>query len=129
MWRSNFNTAKKTGSRIRDVTDGTSNTFAIGEAIPEWSTHTWWWWYNGSTATCAIPLNAPARCRRTNNPTRDLRDCRGNWTNNYSFMSKHEGGGQFCMADGRVRFISENINLGTYRNLATIGNGEIVGEF
>lgn len=108
---------------IRDVTDGTSNTFAVGEAVPEWCTHTWWYWFNGSTATCAIPLNAPPR------PGRTLRQDWGYWPNNYSFMSRHEGGGQFLMGDGSTRFVSENIDMGMYRALASVRGGETIGEF
>ncbi|MFO0063687.1 MAG: H-X9-DG-CTERM domain-containing protein, partial [Planctomyces sp.] len=43
--------------------------------------------------------------------------------------SYHTGGAQFCMADGSVRFVSENISMTTYRRLATRDGGEIIGEF
>jgi hypothetical protein len=52
----------------------------------------------------------------------------GDWPNNYSFASQHVGGGQFLMGDGAVKFISENIDLQTYRNAATIDGGEVLGE-
>ncbi len=112
---------------IAAVTDGTSNTFMIGEAIPRWCTHTWWWWFNGTTATCAIPLNARAQhpnCQ-TGNKTADLNCAWGQWQNNYSFMSMHPGGGQFALADGSTRFVSETINLTVYRSLGTKQNGEV----
>jgi prepilin-type N-terminal cleavage/methylation domain-containing protein len=113
------------------VTDGTSNTFAIGEAVPKYCTHTWWWWFNGSTATCSVPLNAPAICAATPGASKDalLTACAGDWPNNYSFKSQHVGGGQFVLCDGSVKFISENIDLAVYRGLATIGGGEVIGEF
>ncbi len=117
---------------FKNVTDGTSNTFAIGEAVPEYCTHTWWWWFNGSTATCSIPLNAPPVCASVNpanSKNQNLIACAGDWPNNYSFKSQHVGGGQFTMADGAVRFVSENIDLGLYRSLATIAGGEVIGEF
>ena len=45
------------------------------------------------------------------------------------FSSHHTGGAQFCQADGSVRFISENIDKGVYRSLATINGGEVIGEY
>ena len=43
--------------------------------------------------------------------------------------SQHTGGVQVLLCDGSVRFISENIDLGTWRRLGTIQGGEVVGEF
>ncbi len=108
------------------ITDGTSNTFMIGEAVPRWCTHTWWFHFNGSTATCAIPLNAPAQCQNTGNRSADLDACWSDWANNYSFMSRHPGGGQFARADASVSFVSESIELTLYRQLATMAGGEAV---
>ncbi|MCL4193229.1 MAG: DUF1559 domain-containing protein [Thermoguttaceae bacterium] len=112
-------------TKMAAISDGTSNTFMIGEAVPRWCTHTWWWWFNGTTATCAIPLNANAVCQNTGNRVADLDACWGNWQNNYSFMSRHPGGAGFAMADASVRFVSQTIeHLNVYRGLATISNGE-----
>ena len=47
----------------------------------------------------------------------------------YSFYSKHSGGAQFLLGDGSVRFISQNVNQATYANLATIADGNVLGEF
>ncbi|MBR9804002.1 DUF1559 domain-containing protein [bacterium] len=44
----------------------------------------------------------------------------------YSF---HTGGAQFCLADGSVRFISENIDMSTLSALTSINGGEVLGEF
>ena len=41
----------------RDIKDGLSKTFAIGEAIPAWCDYSAWYSYEGATATCGIPLN------------------------------------------------------------------------
>lgn len=117
---------------FKNITDGTSNSFAVGEAVAKYCTHTWWWWFNGVTATCSVPLNAPAVCAAANPNNSDdqnLTLCAGDWPNNYSFKSQHVGGGQFTMCDGAVKFISENIDLTVYRTLATIAGGETVGEF
>ena len=106
-------------TRIRDLLDGTSNTFAIGEAQPGWTQWNWWYNPNAVTATCAIPLN------RVLKVPRNLND----WPNNYSFASKHPGGGQFTLGDASVRFVSETIDIAIYRALATISAGEVVGDF
>ncbi len=118
-------------SSFKNITDGTSNTFALGEAVPKYCIHTWWWWFNGVTATCSIPLNAPPVCASSPTASKDqlLVQCAGDWPNNYSFMSQHTGGGHFAMADGAVRFVSENIDLGLYRSVSTSAGGEVVGEF
>ena len=103
-------------TRIRDLTDGTSNTYIIGEAMPGWTAWNWWYNPNAVTATCAIPLNRVLKVPKA----------MGDWPNNYSFASRHTGGGQFGMGDGRVRLVSENIDTVTYRAFATISSGEVV---
>lgn len=106
-------------TRIADVRDGTSQTFAIGEASPDWSWHTWWYWFNASTATCAVPLNF----------WRIPEDTDDDWFYNYSFASRHHGGAHFCLVDGSVRFVSENIDRTVYRGAGTIQGAEAIGEF
>lgn len=43
--------------------------------------------------------------------------------------SRHTGGAQFTLADGSVRFVSENVDRQLYRGLMTIQGGEVIGEF
>lgn len=43
--------------------------------------------------------------------------------------SYHTGGVHVCMADGAVRFVSDNINLGTWQALGSRAGGEVLGEF
>ena len=43
--------------------------------------------------------------------------------------SFHPGGGNFAMADGSVRFISQNINLNTISNLICRDDGVPLGDF
>lgn len=109
-------------TRITDVTDGLSNTIALGETVASWTKWAWWFSENSSTATCAIPLNAliPGISQGG-----DISD----WANTYGFMSRHVGGSNFALADGSVRFISENVYPGVYSDLATIQGSEIVGEY
>lgn len=117
-------------TKIAAIQDGTSNTYMIGEAIPAYCTHSWWWWFNGTTATCAVPPNASAQnssCQ-TGNRNADLICARGDWPNNYSFMSSHPGGLQFAFADGSVSFVAETININIYRAHATKASGEVTSQ-
>ena len=43
--------------------------------------------------------------------------------------SRHTGGVQMLLCDGSVRFVTENINLGTWRAIGTRDGGEVLGEF
>ncbi|WP_237729349.1 DUF1559 domain-containing protein [Schlesneria paludicola] len=47
----------------------------------------------------------------------------------YAARSAHVGGVQISMGDGSVRFISDNINLGTWQSLGDRADGTTVGEF
>ena len=102
--------------------DGMSNTLAIGESVPEWCAWSAWYWHEGSTATCAIPLNytIPGAPRG-----HDLYDR----ANNSGFMSRHPGGGVFGLADGSTRFVHDNIDRLIYLGLATIDGMEPPEEF
>lgn len=113
-------------TKIAAVLDGTSTTFAVGEAVPEWCTHTWWYHPNGVTATTAVPLNQRAiraNCQ-SGNKLADLICARSDWPNNYSFMSKHTGGAFFGMCDGSTHFIGDNIDILAYRRLGSMMDGQ-----
>lgn len=43
--------------------------------------------------------------------------------------SRHKGGSQVTLGDGGVRFISENIDAGTWQRLGRREDGQVVGEF
>jgi prepilin-type N-terminal cleavage/methylation domain-containing protein/prepilin-type processing-associated H-X9-DG protein len=111
---------KKT--KIADITDGTSNTFLVGEDIPEIDAHCAWFYANGSIGTCAIVPNVIKK------PNGTFYDPYGDWPEIYSFRSRHVGGINFGFADGSVRFVRDSIPLTTYRALATINSGEVTGD-
>jgi hypothetical protein len=99
---------------LTDITDGTSNTFMLGEVSPKYNVSCTWVHTTDSIATCAIP---PNNMLYVSDPT--------NWTMVQSFRSSHMGGLFFAYADASVHFISDSIDLPTYRAMATIQGGEI----
>jgi len=105
--------------RMATITDGTANSFAVGEDVPAWSVWSWWYNQNASVATCGIPLNYRRGIEK-------LEPFASSWQRNYSFYSLHPAGGNFAMCDASVRFVSDNIDTITYRALATVEGGEAI---
>jgi len=105
-----------------ELRDGSTHTFALGEALPELCAWSAWYWWDGSTATCAIPLNY----KQPNVPTQEFAQRR---EVNYSFRSRHSGGANFGLCDGSGRYVSEDIDLAVYRSLATIDGGELPADY
>jgi prepilin-type N-terminal cleavage/methylation domain-containing protein/prepilin-type processing-associated H-X9-DG protein len=103
------------------ITDGTANTFLIGEAVPAWSQWTTWCYINATTATCGIPLNF--KHPNVLSGAESMEQRRGDWNNNYSFYSRHPNGGQFAMCDGSVKFVPDTVDFTTYKRLATCAGG------
>jgi prepilin-type N-terminal cleavage/methylation domain-containing protein/prepilin-type processing-associated H-X9-DG protein len=131
-------------ARFAQITDGTSNTFAIGEA---WggadyrtSSHYGPWGLNGvhtgvhgrvvsNSSTTLQPANAAAY--------RDQWHLNASWTNTdpkqrvyaWVFSSGHTGGGHFLLCDGSVRFVSDNMDYTNFVRAAYTHDGEVLGEF
>ena len=122
FWRADI---RKGDLRLTDIRDGTSNTFMIGEDVPELIIWNDWAHPNHAIGTCAIPPNTGVTVGTGSPPSLGKEDS-GNWPERYSFRSRHPGGLQFALADGSVRFIAETIPLQTYRAIATIKGGETV---
>ena len=100
--------------RISQITDGTSNTFLVGEDVVGHNNHSTAYYSNGDYASTHAPPNYMPKP-----PTPD------NWPNVISFRSLHPSGLQFAFADGSVRFVQQNINYDTWRFLSTKEGGEI----
>ncbi len=98
------------------VKDGLSNTFLIGEDVPQQNRWCSWPYANNAYGTCAIPPNFTWADTNW-------------WPNTWSFRSNHPAGLQFAFADGSVHFIRADIELAVYRGLATRYGKEAVGGF
>ena len=124
--------------RLSLITDGTSNTLAIGERSTENFAATW----AGVDASggCAMADNqsvlGTAFYPLNQKPVSEYVDCEG--TGSANFSSVHPGGAFFLLADGSVRFLAETIDsrpttgvrpTGLYQKLAHRSDGEIIEEF
>jgi hypothetical protein len=127
------------GIRYRDIRDGASNTIFVGEIadIPDGLG-----WASGTRATLrnagsginsapgfprpvapSLPLGQGA-AEPAAPPAKDalLLQVGG-------FGSYHTGGSHFLIGDGSVRFISQNVNPATLKNLANRADGQLMADF
>lgn len=109
--------------------DGTSATLLIGEDIynpgnPGHLNYGLGYAWAHPVEACAV-ANVPINAKRPDGTPY----ANGDWLGQNGFRSRHAGGAHFAMADGSVRFLSENMALGLYRALATLQGGEVAGDF
>ncbi len=126
---------------IAQITDGTSNTYMVGEIVPPCNDHhrNGWLHFNAPWVTTTAPINFPNFCEGRRAPdTAALATQFGipagcfDWNDHgfsHGFKSQHTGGVQAVLCDGSVRFISDNINYLTHQRLGDRRDGEVVGEF
>jgi len=129
------------GVRFRDVTDGLSNTIMVGEStycssnvsaasratVPPTEFRDWPIWIgSGGQSDESVRING-----RFNSPinARTSFNRMALAVNDDNAFSYHVGGAQFCLGDGSVRFISENVDTRTYDWLHDKRDGQVLGEF
>ena len=119
-------------AKMRDITDGTSNTIFFGEVRAGCSgiVRNGWSWSAGADgrANTLIPINYDC-CHTTNANASQYQDPCVNWAGAdvaLGFKSMHPGGANFGLGDGSVRFLSETIDLWTYRYLGDHRDGQPV---
>jgi prepilin-type N-terminal cleavage/methylation domain-containing protein len=133
-WGGAFGENSKLG--LRDITDGSSNVILVGER------------YTPAESNQNTPATTAGDCiwagTLVNNST-------GSWlqalvvgeattpinallgttprVDTAGFGSLHVGGCHFLMGDGATRFISQNVDMNTYRVLSRIADGSVIGDF
>jgi prepilin-type processing-associated H-X9-DG protein len=128
-------------TRLKDITDGSSHTLAVGERnyfLEPWVEGSWWQGRGApfrlvqtmcavSTKNVFAPINADRAvhgCWRSD--TECPEGAPSTLLRNYLFFgSAHPGGAYFLLADGSVQFLDESIDLDVYWGMAT-RNGEEV---
>lgn len=113
--------------KLKQITDGLSNTIFFGEVRRECSRTVQSGWAatlnSQGQGTTAIPINWDS-CHA------DLQDdrCRypNNWNSQHGFKSLHPGGVNVVMGDGAVRFLSDDIDHSAYQYLGAKDDGFVV---
>jgi prepilin-type processing-associated H-X9-DG protein len=118
---------------LASVTDGTSQTFAVGERSQNLSRGSW----TGAVTNAAVPLvalQAEAGLDPEGGGALVLSHTgEGHGPNSPSglahgdqYWSLHPGGANFLFVDGSVRFIKEQVGFTIFQSLATRNGGEVL---
>ena len=116
---------------IKNITDGTSKTFLVGETIYQHLPRTHYGWGQGARTEqygSGFLVNAAA----TKNVINSMSQQAAAGSHAYvimhtTFSSSHPGGAQFLTADGGVSFVSEDVNLSIYQQMGVVNDGSPVG--
>jgi prepilin-type processing-associated H-X9-DG protein len=117
--------------KMKDISDGTTHTFIVGELAWDSGPQRVWMAGGGSATNLETymytsknifhPLNTACRFAAIDNPGRPCPYA----NNDVSFGSKHPGGCHFLMCDGSVQFIREEIPLDILKSLASRKSNEV----
>lgn len=133
-------------TRMKTITDGSTNTIFVVERTTEndgststncggspcsWSGGLWIGPRLISSAVAWHPgvSSLDVGSSGGGSTTYNINGSSATWGSAWIASSSHEGGIHIVLGDGSVRFLSENINLGTYLALVTPNKKEIIGEF
>jgi prepilin-type N-terminal cleavage/methylation domain-containing protein len=111
--------------KLRQITDGLSNTIFVGEVRARCSKHTsegWAYSHSGNgLISTLVPINWDS-C--VDDPK--ARNCRhwDTWVGDVGFKSAHPGGALFVLGDASVQFLPESIDPRVYNVLGGKADGE-----
>jgi prepilin-type N-terminal cleavage/methylation domain-containing protein/prepilin-type processing-associated H-X9-DG protein len=122
------------GCQIRDITDGTSNTIAMGEFNYRLADYRW------SAFSCTGNRSLHGQSRWGGHrwgvgyPTFSIGNMSGTLNLNVNanaatWRSDHSGGVHFLMCDGSVRFVGNSTDENVLDHLHTRAGNEVIGEF
>jgi prepilin-type N-terminal cleavage/methylation domain-containing protein/prepilin-type processing-associated H-X9-DG protein len=120
--------------RIADITDGTSNTFMVGERKSGGGC--WAGLWAGKDDTQGSPVNFQALVGYTSYRMQDGYTDTGVTTAYVAFSSQHPTGCNFALCDGSVRFVNQSISYhyettppytATYSKLGDRNDGGVLG--
>jgi len=119
--------------RLRDITDGTSNTLLAGERPPSPDYWYGWWYAAGSIGTVDTIVGVrglsdnsdPGAANCPAGPYHFVSGQIDNVCDAFHFWSVHIGGAHFALADGSVRFLTYSVDP-IMPALASRAGGEVV---
>jgi prepilin-type N-terminal cleavage/methylation domain-containing protein len=126
------------GRSIAQISDGTSNTVFVGEVFRGKSLYNLCAGQDGTGNRCRSWIEESGWCgadtsRTPNHPLRDEVDwwdeTTGGQSGSRPISSSHVGGAHTLMADGAVKFVSNNIDANVWRAVGSAAGNDFAGDF
>jgi prepilin-type processing-associated H-X9-DG protein len=115
---------------IKEITDGTSKTIAMGEIRPRSSAFQWihgWTLSEGLWFATTAPINYPTDPDELAGGTVPGSNWELDFNTAMGFKSRHPGGINVVFADGSTHFLQEDIDYTAYQKLGARADGEALG--